>query len=751
MKATVVLLGWCAAAHGFDTGHHADLTRAVLADYSFSDDAVEAAQLTNWLTDYFANFPRKDDPAARLHCDSLFKTSHVVAYWNTFLTNVESAAKQAEDRNDPVMMLAILGASLHVVQDFYSHSTWVELRGGDHLAAKKFAALTFAAEGDYTLDVLTGFYKDTSDRLPAQPDQGAMPRVHGDYFQEPPANDWVNRDSHVRPRWSEAYVLAFCACHEFMQWLKPKLGAPFWEQVRDYELSDANRGKMQDDLSAARGLSMWVKTLGVTDGHWKGNRSGHFPYFLLRGITWTLTPDSIFFEQFDDKNRVQDLLAANLYPPRSVMAHPKLDELHDHPYQPAHRAIVVQITQFEAADDNAIDAVGNPDFYVLARVGGQEYRDRVVRAEKKFNKPWWIIHFVPNSVTQARIVLTLKDEDSRDGEGDDLCDINPAPNQKIVDLTYDLATGAISGLSAVQQQNVEFRVSGAAPDPDPAAVSLLIYQAPLGSVGPVTGPAPAPALGDSVGSGGANQAADVKLVQQLLNQVPHASGGPDARLGEDGIFGPKTAAAIRRFERIQLGLESGRIQSGESNWTRLTEFQNFAQPREGKKIAWGAMVTGPVKKRVLQVADDLEVKPDFLLAAIAFETGESFSPAIKNAAGSGAVGLIQFTGPTAVGLGTTTEALAKMTAVEQLDFVKKHMLPYKGKMSSVDDLYMSILLPAAVGKPDGHVLFQQSSSSIAYTQNQGLDTNKDGQITKAEASLKVRQKLERGIRQGREG
>jgi hypothetical protein len=58
------------------------------------------------------------------------------------------------------------------------------------------------------------------------------------------------------------------------------------------------------------------------------------------------------------------------------------------------------------------------------------------------------------------------------------------------------------------------------------------------------------------------------------------------------------------------------------------------------------------------------------MAAMAFETGETFSPSIKNKA-SGATGLIQFMRSTAKGSGTTTAALAEMTAVDQLDFVEK--------------------------------------------------------------------------------
>jgi hypothetical protein len=125
---------------------------------------------------------------------------------------------------------------------------------------------------------------------------------------------------------------------------------------------------------------------------------------------------------------------------------------------------------------------------------------------------------------------------------------------------------------------------------------------------------------------------------------------------------------------------------------------------------------------------------------MAFETGRTFNPGIQNSIG--ATGLIQFIRPTAIGLGTTTDQLRTMTRVEQMDWVLKYFKagPIR-KLSSVtlEDLYMAILWPAAVGKSNDYVLF--SSPSKAYEQNKGLDLNKDGNITKAEAAAKVRNQL----------
>lgn len=169
-------------------------------------------------------------------------------------------------------------------------------------------------------------------------------------------------------------------------------------------------------------------------------------------------------------------------------------------------------------------------------------------------------------------------------------------------------------------------------------------------------------------------------------------------------------------------------------------------------IAFGKKVSKEFKTKVIAVAKELVVDVDYLMAAMAFETGGTFDPAVKNAAGSGATGLIQFMPSTAKGLGTTTDDLAKQTAVDQLDYVKKHFMPYKGRLNTLDDVYMAILWPAAVGKSEDHVLFdKENTKSKAYEQNKGLDSDNDGKVTKAEAAAKVRAKLQEGLKAENKG
>ena len=169
-----------------------------------------------------------------------------------------------------------------------------------------------------------------------------------------------------------------------------------------------------------------------------------------------------------------------------------------------------------------------------------------------------------------------------------------------------------------------------------------------------------------------------------------------------------------------------------------------AAPTERRKIAWGAKVSPVFRDRVWWIADQLGLDPDDLMSCMAWESGESFRADKKNMAGSGATGLIQFMPATAKGLGTTTDKLAAMTAEDQLNYVYKYFAPWKGKLKTLSDIYMAILWPKAVGKPDSHEIF--FGGTTAYRQNAGLDIDKNMRVTKAECTAKVLAKKEKGLR-----
>lgn len=198
----------------------------------------------------------------------------------------------------------------------------------------------------------------------------------------------------------------------------------------------------------------------------------------------------------------------------------------------------------------------------------------------------------------------------------------------------------------------------------------------------------------------------------------------------DGLWGPKSEAGYVRIVNVA---------------SSVLKQEKPVRANDRYSLAWGKKVSAAFKRRVHKIAEELGIRdPDWLMACMAFESGETFDPAIRNAAGSGATGIIQFMPTTARALGTSTGDLAKMTAEEQLDYVKLYFLPYRGRLKNLGDIYMAILWPRGIGKDDDWVLWDRSTRPTTYRQNSGLDANRDGVITRGEAVSKIEAKLRRG-------
>lgn len=150
------------------------------------------------------------------------------------------------------------------------------------------------------------------------------------------------------------------------------------------------------------------------------------------------------------------------------------------------------------------------------------------------------------------------------------------------------------------------------------------------------------------------------------------------------------------------------------------------------------------------VARRLDIRPEWLAAVMSFETGGSFDPAQKNHWAersaretgkpySGAIGLIQFMPSTARMLGTTSEALAAMSFKQQLVFVEKYFAG--AKMKSLEDVYLKVFYPAAMGKSDDYVVGRKGDPNFSgrvYEQNAGFDKNADGVVTRGEICATIR-------------
>lgn len=259
----------------------------------------------------------------------------------------------------------------------------------------------------------------------------------------------------------------------------------------------------------------------------------------------------------------------------------------------------------------------------------------------------------------------------------------------------------------------------------------------------------------------------------MPSTIRKGSSGPDVAQWQrligvspaDGIFGAGTDAATKAWQASR-GLSADGI-VGPASWSEAVRqaggqagSQTTAKPQPDGALppVYGppappgtpAVVIARVPgiehlsasdlAALSAVSHRLGIDPSWLAAAMSFETGGTFSPSIKNKAGSGAMGLIQFMPSTAANLGTSTDALARMTFQQQLPYVEKYFAPHAGKMRSLDDVYLAIFYPAAIGKPPGTVIATQGSA--IYSQNAGFDKQGKGSFTISDITAAVNRVLD---------
>ncbi len=182
-----------------------------------------------------------------------------------------------------------------------------------------------------------------------------------------------------------------------------------------------------------------------------------------------------------------------------------------------------------------------------------------------------------------------------------------------------------------------------------------------------------------------------------------------------------------------------RTKEAESTKTEKS-YYNGSLPSELVSALDGKLGAGFCAK-LEQVAKNINCEPTDLLGMMQSESG--INPQAYNKNG-GATGLIQFMPGTARSLGTTTQALMNMSAVEQLDYVEKFYKNWtggSGQRLSAGDLYTLCFLPAFVNR---EVLCSQGDKY--YNANSGLDGNHDGKITKTEMGDRVKNKYNEVLR-----
>jgi hypothetical protein len=271
LSAAVVALASTTLA--FDTKWHVEATRIAMDNEGFSADARLLCQFGNYLTDYFSGAESKyaeyvpaeipmqsnrfhgvdERDVARLHFDALTSTAQVEQQWSALESNTKAAlVKWAADPSvksgyRPVVLITILGASLHAVQDFYSHSNWLKRVASTGAAAPIWFEVSAADRAK--LDVKTGWYPD-----------GSTPGLL--YHRD------ENKDSTGRPLQAEAFAAATRASSDWVSRIVAATPEVPWARS-GLEGTAAN----ERTLAPQRRRDVRDDDVDLAD-HWDGN-AGH--------------------------------------------------------------------------------------------------------------------------------------------------------------------------------------------------------------------------------------------------------------------------------------------------------------------------------------------------------------------------------------------------------------------------------------------------------------------------------------------
>lgn len=382
-------------AAAFDTGPHATLTTDTLQALGFNQAAADATQVENWLTDYYTSSPTLGSPAdqcelEKLHFDDVFSNGDIAKYWANFTANTKAAAKQAEKDDDVVEFYTVLGMSLHVVQDFYTHSNWVEQNG----ASGNYKTRTWFETSSPPAGLYTGWY----DNCLKIPQGNHVP--HGGY------TSGLNHDSVVRPNYNRAYIYAWAGSYEWAKNALSWVSHDFAVKVKTYQPSASDAKDLAYDQKASIYISEWIQNpvnKAGLDGHWNGNLSGYAAAFLTFAAAWTGSHNSIYVKTFKSR-KIYSSLSKNLYssttvPMPTLTAYPTTGTVF------AMRTLIVYANSAITGTDSYFGTLSSNSAGRTSR-----YRDASQYHLPRTNVPWLQLMLVPTSESTIPFSYSLWNE-----------------------------------------------------------------------------------------------------------------------------------------------------------------------------------------------------------------------------------------------------------------------------------------------------------------------------------------------------
>jgi len=296
--AAIALLAQAAPALAFDAGPHAEITNSALDDEGFGDDATSLVEINNWFVDLYAraaenpfsghgplksrfgagvvkteNWPNDVVAAAlRAHFDnepgasvagqmpSLKDTAGIQAEWDRLQRAVWTLVLEAREEDDPAKLLTVLGMSLHQIQDFYSHTNWIEAQNATlGTDGPDWQSRGFGSNPTW-FDVPAGERDKAMVYADSTPGHS---RTHGYWHTDNNTSltTGMNKDWPGRPLHIPAVETAYFASRQWVQavrfWVND---AEFWQEAQSYR---ADQDALEHDRDCMFNISLYT-------GHWQG-------------------------------------------------------------------------------------------------------------------------------------------------------------------------------------------------------------------------------------------------------------------------------------------------------------------------------------------------------------------------------------------------------------------------------------------------------------------------------------------------
>ncbi len=147
------------------------------------------------------------------------------------------------------------------------------------------------------------------------------------------------------------------------------------------------------------------------------------------------------------------------------------------------------------------------------------------------------------------------------------------------------------------------------------------------------------------------------------------------------------------------------------------------------------LIRSAFEKKVIEVANYLEINPNWLMILMNFETAGQMNPTATNIIGC--VGFIQFCSDGLYNGEKSKKILGKWYSLQtiknsgyvgQMNYVRDFFEPYKDKIETIYDLYVALFYPYALGKPDSFKFGSEISPERVKTvanQNKAISQGKE--------------------------